>query len=575
MRRLIAVLLCVLMVLPVLLSAALAEEAEQESFYGYFKEACWLRSEPMANTPTVDNIPERTLLCMTPVNDKYAKTSYRGQEGYVYFKNYVAVDYTDPHSAEAVTVEGFFDAPVYMRRSPLKNASTVALLPTDVRFCITYVTEEYAYLTYEGEEGYVYIQDFVQMEYEKGALEPYTAFCADPTPAYASPCYGASVGATIEPYTPVTVNGYDGDHLTVSYDGMQLYVAAGEIMRLSEDFAVEPCEARVASEASVYAFPLEHSALSGKLAKSATVTVTAFHGEYARVESGETAGYIHYSLLKSSKETESALKALEKQVERIEAQRFLNIAFTMLEETNPVLLAYNANCGGNVVARFRYGCPYLFAGTNESSLLRPRFSPQNSHYYSTEKRYLGGFDCIGFARWVHNKAGMRKLPAISESREAPKSARVDVSKLDYAQWADVLKVGDCVNMGYKGGGYHVMMYIGTLRSFGFTAEQLGLLKDYIDYPLVIHCGMNNFHTAWYSEYLKEQGLTSVNPPDGGVTISIMGIPYEKAPNTETMWKGTSNVKTFYWFDLMGYNLTVVNPDHESIRWFVIYRNSEK
>lgn len=570
MRRLIAVLLCALLLLPQFAFAA----EEEESFYAYFKEACWMRTEPMANTPTVANVPERTLLKLTPVNDKYAKTSYRGQEGYIYYKNYVAVEYTDPHGAEAVTAEGFFDAPVYMRRSPLKNASTVALLPTDVRFRITFVTDEYAYLTYEGEEGYVYIRDFVQMEYQKGALEPYIAFCAEPVPAYESPCYGASVGTVIAPYTPVTVDGFDGDHLTVSYQGERLYVAAGEIMRLSEDFSVEAFEAVIGSQASVYAYPLAGVESSGQLAKNAHVTVTAFHGEYARVE-GELTGYIHYSHLKSSKETESALKALEKQIERIEAQRFLNVAFTMLEKNNPVLLAYNANCGGDVAARFEYGCPYLFAGMNESSLLRPRFSPQNSHYYSTDKRYLGGFDCIGFARWVHNKAGMRKLPAISESKDAPKSSLVNVSKLPYDQWADTLKVGDCVNMAYKGGGYHVMMYIGTLRFFGFEAEQLGALAEYIDYPLVIHCGMNNFHTAWYSQYLKEQGLTSVNPPDGGVTVSIMGVPYEKAPHTETMWKGTSNVKTFYWFDLTGYNLTVVNPDHESIRWFAVYRNSEK
>ena len=41
----------------------------------------------------------------------------------------------------------------------------------------------------------------------------------------------------------------------------------------------------------------------------------------------------------------------------------------MMDESNPVLLAYNENCGGSVSARFKYGCPYLFAGSNESSLL--------------------------------------------------------------------------------------------------------------------------------------------------------------------------------------------------------------
>ena len=137
-------------------------------------------------------------------------------------------------------------------------------------------------------------------------------------------------------------------------------------------------------------------------------------------------------------------------------------------------------------------------------------------------------------------------------------------------------MGDSINLAGQGGGYHVMIYIGTLRDFGFTAEQVGeQLAPYLDNPLTIHCGMNNYHTAWYTQYLKDENLTSVTPPDGGVTISILGIPYDSVPNTETMWKGTSNVKTFYWFDLLGYNLTVINPDSEAFRWYSVYRNTEK
>lgn len=571
-KRLLALLLIVMM-LPL---TALATEGATDSFYAYFKDARWMRTEPKANTPTVMSVPERTLVKLTPVDEKYAHAVCGDKEGYVYYRDYVPVDYTDPHSENAVTVEGFFDAPVRMRRSPIANAPNVAVLPTDVRFAITLVTDEYAYLTFEGEEGYVHIGDFMQMDYKKGQVEPYTAFCAEETPAYDSPCYGASIGQMITPYSPITVDGFDGDHVTILYNGQRLYIAGSELMRLSEDFEVEDFEAVVAKKGDVLAFPLEHSAVAGAVKKNDKVTVNAFHGEYAHVSAGEVSGYVHYSLLKSSKETEKALAAFEEQVKRLEAQRFLNVAFTMLEESNPVLNAYNNNCGGTAVARFKYGCPYLFAGMNASSLLKPRFCSQNSNYYSTEKRYLGGFDCIGFARWVHNQVGMKKLPAISDTQKAPKSRLVNVKNIPSAQWADKMEVGDCINMAYKGGGYHVMIYVGTLRDFGFTQESVGAeLAPYLDNPLVIHCGMNNFHTAWYTEYIAAQsGMSSVNPPDGGVTISILGIPYDECPSTETMWKGTKNVKTFYWFDLQGYNLTVLNPD-VGTRWFTVYRNSEK
>ena len=35
--------------------------------------------------------------------------------------------------------------------------------------------------------------------------------------------------------------------------------------------------------------------------------------------------------------------------------------------------------------------------------------------------------------------------------------------LPSAQWAQRMKVGDSINLAGQGGGYHVMIYIGTLR----------------------------------------------------------------------------------------------------------------
>ena len=151
-RRAVLLLLFLLLLLPVIVHA---EENGSEVIYAYFRDARWLRSEPAPGTPTVANVPERTMLRLEPLDDKYAYTTYKGAPGYIYYKDYVTVKYTDPHGPDAVTVEGFFGAPVYMRQSPLKNASLVALLPTDERFQITFVTDEYAYIVYEGQEGYI------------------------------------------------------------------------------------------------------------------------------------------------------------------------------------------------------------------------------------------------------------------------------------------------------------------------------------------------------------------------------------------------------------------------------------
>ena len=570
-RRAVLLLLFLLLLLPVVVHA---EENGSEVIYAYFRDARWLRSEPAPGTPTVANVPERTMLRLEPLDDKYAYTTYKGAPGYIYYKDYVTVKYTDPHGPDAVTVEGFFGAPVYMRQSPLKNASLVALLPTDERFQITFVTDEYAYIVYEGQEGYVYIADFVQMEYARGSVEPYISYVDEETPAMATPYYGAVTGAILTPYTPITVDGYDGDHVTILYEGQRLYAMAEDLTRLSDDLPIDNFSAVIATKADIYGCPLEHAPVAGSFAKGSTVTVYGLHGQFVHVTDGTTSGYIFFKRLKDSKEVSAARKLMEQEQERLAQQRFLNIAFSMLEEGNPILEAHNA-MGGDAVARFHYGCPYLWAGMHESSLLRARHPSSNSNYYFTDKLYLGGFDCIGYARWVHAQAGMKKLPAISDSRSAPRSSLINVSKLPYNEWQNAMKVGDCVNMHHKGGGYHIMIYIGTLRDFGFDESELGLLAPYVDNPLVIHCGMNNFHTAWYTQYLKESRMTSVTPPDGGVTVSILGVPYKNAPHTETMWNNTKNKKTFYWFDLNGYNLTVINPTDESVGWFCVYRNTEK
>lgn len=566
-------LLLVLMLLTLLPLAAGAED--DGVFFAYFQDARWLRAEPVAGSGTVDNVPARTMLRLVPVDDKYAATTYKGQAGYIYYREYVEVDYKDPYAEDAVRMEGFFDAPVYMRQSPLKSAPLVAELPTDVRFQITPVTAEYAFILYEGKEGYVYIADFVEMEYRKGENEPYIAYVDEPTPAYDTPCYGATVGAELQPYTPVTVDGFDGDHLTILYEGRRLYAGSEELTRLSDDYALEPFTAVISVKTDAIMYPLEHAAVSGTFVKGAAVAVTALHGDYARVTDGITAGYIPFKCLRSSPEVDAVMGQLGLLQQQIEARRTLNIAFTMLEENNPILLAYNQNAQGSAVARFKYGCPYLWAGFNESSLLRARHPSSSSNYYFVEQLYLGGFDCIGFTRWVHSQAGMKKLPAISESQKAPKSSLLNVKDKPYDQWKVVMQVGDVVNMHYRSGGYHTGIYIGTLRDFGFDESGLGELAPYADYPLMIHCGMNNFHTAWYTQYLAEKNLTSVTPPDGGVTISILGVPYSDCPYTETMWKNTRNERTFHWFDLQGYNLTVITPTDYSYSWFNVYRNTLK
>ena len=73
--------------------------------YAYFQDARWLRAEPAAGSATVDNVPARTMLRLEPVDGKYAATTYKGKPGYIYYRDYVEMDYRDPYAEDAVRGE--------------------------------------------------------------------------------------------------------------------------------------------------------------------------------------------------------------------------------------------------------------------------------------------------------------------------------------------------------------------------------------------------------------------------------------------------------------------------------------
>ena len=101
---------------------------------------------------------------------------------------------------------------------------------------------------------------------------------------------------------------------------------------------------------------------------------------------------------------------------------------------------------------------------------------------------------------------------------------------DWAAWARSLTPGDAL-VTQSRHGMHMMLFLGTLRSFGYTAEEIPALADYLDYPLVIHCGVNAAYADRFYA-LKQTGparyqLATV--PDGGVTVSLLGADWNEAP----------------------------------------------
>jgi len=255
---------------------------------------------------------------------------------------------------------------------------------------------------------------------------------------------------------------------------------------------------------------------------------------------------------------------------RADRSRFAEAALSMLEEGNPFLAGYNRENHTNIEARFPLGCPYFWGGRRVSRILEPAQPEQNSDYYRKDQTYLYGLDCVGFTRWVMKQLGLAEHDAISNllNRTMYKEyLNYPASKRTGEKRANSLKYGDLVALQHAGGGFHIAMYIGTLLDYGYTRKNLPPeLVPYLHYPLVIHCTGSSDYYERYRLWLAETGQEDVQPPYGGVIVSLLDAPAEAAPSF------TPDVEDLKkpCFDLDGYHLEILDLSGEKrerwIRW---------
>jgi len=258
-----------------------------------------------------------------------------------------------------------------------------------------------------------------------------------------------------------------------------------------------------------------------------------------------------------------------------EPSGLIEAAFELLEEGNPFTARYEQLTGRKIEPLFPLGVPYFFGGLSGSRgsgwfyLSYPNYHvhvcEKGSGYFRVGKSYLYGLDCWGFIRHVMVACKKPVPPKLSdmiyawelrtnhvydyhEGNEAPPFDRLK----------DTLQVGDMLVVRHQNAKYlHVMMYIGTLRDFGYTAEQEPSLADWLDYPLVIHCGLSPFYGERFQKLIDENperyGMCTTT--DGGVAVSIVGVNPEDAPE-----HGHVQKTDYDWFTMNdgGYQLTVIN-----------------
>ena len=245
----------------------------------------------------------------------------------------------------------------------------------------------------------------------------------------------------------------------------------------------------------------------------------------------------------------------------------LESALSMLEDGNPFLERYNAETGRSVQARFEHGCPYFWGGRSEARLLTVMSAWKSSPgYYIKDQSYVYGFDCTGFVQWVLLQTGHQPLGAISDALALPVPSPLDIEGSGRATGADLsrlLRPGDVLAIHHHRNSYHVAMYIGTLREYGYTEKDVSAeLLTLLDHPLIIHCTVSSDYYIRYEDYIEDTYEGAVYPPDGGVIVSVVA-PRALAPYTEI---NPDNDHTSY-FLLDDYQLQVYDLSaDEQTRW---------
>lgn len=216
----------------------------------------------------------------------------------------------------------------------------------------------------------------------------------------------------------------------------------------------------------------------------------------------------------------------------IEPHPLLDSAFEMLEEGNVFVDRYNRLAGRQVVVRYRYGVPYFFGGKKEKLLLYPRAAWQDSRFFVSGQTYVYGFDCHGLTQWVYQANGWDHPKKIADTfGEQPVSGvRIPLMDIPFEAWHTVLPIGALLSI--KGEhSNHIMMYVGTLRSYGFAGDGTDAdLRPYLDYPLFIQSGYSPAAVRRNGQYIAQLNRPwKIYDTDGGVCVTIVGVPQQAAP----------------------------------------------
>ena len=313
------------------------------------------------------------------------------------------------------------------------------------------------------------------------------------------------------------------------------------------------------------------------------VYVFSAYGDFAGVCRRGRLGYVlreQVALLRDET-LDHYLANLDTETGNLTENPVLDQAFAMLEEGNPFPQRYRRLTGADTETLFTAGVPYFWGGQDEKAVLEryPGYTTRKAwstalEFYEKGTTYVLGLDCVGFVKGVFANAGMPLKETVNELNDRKHCragqhlycSEANPIPEDWAELARSLKPGDLLAIHHPG--RHAMLFIGTLRDYGYTEEQLPALAEYLDYPLMIHSGENPY-AYWRFEAVlartEDSRLAKAEGTVGGVSVCILGVPREKA---ETVIH--TNDRDAYAFDVEGACVTIMS--FHNVKDYFIWRN---
>ncbi len=551
----------VLLLLLLWMGRSLAETTG-ETVTGYFEDHNYLRPRMEQTTDYVDVIPPYTIVTLDVIDRTWSLyTSPKGKTGYINYTRILPVPEYEREPERYV----YSDKRIQVRTLPHYEAPTVYTAGAWELLTVDGHLGKFEHVVAEdGTGGYIMPGWARRAEFTPKAIAPVTLCVAEKTRCLDMPLQGAHPTGSLEPESMYRADGVYENYYALTADGRTVYVekektvlctwrggenrtffrmprtgAAGRTDAIEEIFTNGLTAGRdpVLYRADGTAEPIPGGS---------RIYVYTGYGDWLGVSMGEKAGYLHRKDVQILSREGLTARLREQDLSGASVQRneFLDQAFAMVEEGNPFQARYNLLTGADIRSVLPLGIPYFWGGRNYRTTLErlplytTREAWQSSRvYYQKGTIYLYGFDCIGFVKNVYSLAGKPIIGTVvghgaEEYCQAGQHIYCDKAHPlpeDWTEAARTMQAGDIMVIHHPG--THAMMYMGTLREFGYTEEQLPALAKYLDHPLMLQSGENPYSYLRFRSMIESSSdprTAGAAPTDGGVGVCILGVDREDA-----------------------------------------------